>query len=134
MFHCHNLVHEDHAMMAAFNVSDLPNYNYPPQTSKFINPVDPRFISKPYTPDIATLDHVNNVVLPFFGALNGYEFHDEVEDSLVSFYKTATSVITDTAPVQSEFNGHKMKRVPEAKAMPTGLPFKRRYPDAVPEA
>ena len=30
MFHCHNLVHEDHDMMAAFNVSDvdLTAYGY----------------------------------------------------------------------------------------------------------
>ena len=24
MFHCHNLIHEDHDMMAAFNVTALP--------------------------------------------------------------------------------------------------------------
>ena len=129
MFHCHNLVHEDHAMMAAFNVSDLPNYNYPPQTSRFIDPLDPRFISKPYTSDVASMDHVKNVMLPYFGALNGYQYHDEVEDSLVSFYKTATSVITDTAPVESEFKGNKVKRIPVVKAVPTGLPFMRRFPD-----
>lgn len=126
MFHCHNLVHEDHAMMAAFNVSDLGNFNYPPQTSRFINPVDPRFTSRPYDPTVQTLDHVNGVILPFFSDLNGYEFHDEVEEALVTYWSTATKVITDIAPVQSEFNGRKMKRVPEAEAKPTpvAVPFK----------
>lgn len=128
MFHCHNLVHEDHSMMAAFNVSNLGNFNYPPQTSRFIDPMDPRFTSKPYDINVQTLDHVNTVILPYFSDLNGYEFHDEVEDVLVSYWKTATSVITDIAPVQSEFNGHKMKRIPEVKAVPTGLPFRRRQP------
>lgn len=28
MFHCHNLIHEDHEMMAAFNVSVLPDLGY----------------------------------------------------------------------------------------------------------
>jgi bilirubin oxidase len=123
MFHCHNLVHEDHSMMASFNVTDLPNFNYPQQVSKFINPVDPRFTSRRYNATEQTLDNVNNVVLPAFAALNGYEFHEEVEEALVTYYSTATSTISDTAPVQSEFNGKKAKRIAEAKAVPTGLSY-----------
>ncbi|KAH9214067.1 bilirubin oxidase precursor [Leptodontidium sp. 2 PMI_412] len=119
MFHCHNLVHEDHAMMAAFNVTSLPNFNYPPNTARFIDPLDPRFISKKYDASVQTLDNAVNVVLPAFANLKAYDNHEGVEDALVTYYQTATSTISDTAPTQSEFNG-KGKR----EAFPTGIPFK----------
>lgn len=115
-------MHEDHAMMAAFNVTDLPNFNYPQQVSKFIDPVDPRFTARPYDGAVNTLANVTAVTLPFFAALNGYEFHEEVEEALVTFYQTATSTISDAAPTQSEFNG-KMRR----EAVPTGLPHRKRF-------
>ncbi|KAI9158101.1 Bilirubin oxidase [Paramyrothecium foliicola] len=46
MFHCHNLIHEDHDMMAAFNVTVLPGYGY--NESTFIDPMDPTWRAKPY--------------------------------------------------------------------------------------
>jgi len=39
MFHCHNLIHEDHDMMAAFNVTSLENYGYTDKT-KFLDPME----------------------------------------------------------------------------------------------
>ncbi|KAK8117907.1 uncharacterized protein PG998_006188 [Apiospora kogelbergensis] len=49
MFHCHNLIHEDHDMMAAFNVTALEakelGYN---QTTDFADPMDPRWRARPY--------------------------------------------------------------------------------------
>jgi hypothetical protein len=39
MFHFHNLVHEDHNMMAAFNVIMLENWGYP-ETTHFIDPME----------------------------------------------------------------------------------------------
>ena len=38
MFHCHNLIHEDHEMMAAFNVTHLEDFGYDEKTY-FIDPV-----------------------------------------------------------------------------------------------
>jgi hypothetical protein len=46
MFHCHNLIHEDHDMMAAFNVTILPNYGYNEAT--FLDPMNPTWRPKPY--------------------------------------------------------------------------------------
>jgi bilirubin oxidase len=46
MFHCHNLIHEDHDMMAAFNVTALPNFGY--NNALFIDPMEPLFRAKPY--------------------------------------------------------------------------------------
>ncbi|KAK6851992.1 hypothetical protein PG995_012117 [Apiospora arundinis] len=51
MFHCHNLIHEDHDMMAAFNVTALNavagdfGYN---QTTDFADPMDARWRARPY--------------------------------------------------------------------------------------
>jgi bilirubin oxidase len=42
MFHCHNLIHEDHDMMAAFNVTQLQELGYNEQTD-FSDPEDPRW-------------------------------------------------------------------------------------------
>ncbi|KXJ93646.1 phenol oxidase A [Microdochium bolleyi] len=48
MFHCHNLIHEDNDMMAAFNVTQLANFGYS-ETTDFSDPMDARWRSKPYT-------------------------------------------------------------------------------------
>ncbi|OAL50901.1 Cupredoxin [Pyrenochaeta sp. DS3sAY3a] len=42
MFHCHNLIHEDHDMMAAFNVTQLQELGYNEATD-FSDPMDPRW-------------------------------------------------------------------------------------------
>jgi hypothetical protein len=44
MFHCHNLIHEDHDMMAAFNVSSLKDWGYP-ETTQFIDPEMRRMVT-----------------------------------------------------------------------------------------
>lgn len=41
MFHCHNLVHEDHEMMAAFNVTALKDIGY--NGTSFADPMDPKW-------------------------------------------------------------------------------------------
>jgi bilirubin oxidase len=41
MFHCHNLIHEDHDMMGAFNVSSLSNWGYTDKTY-FLDPMEVR--------------------------------------------------------------------------------------------
>ncbi|PVI06720.1 Cupredoxin [Periconia macrospinosa] len=46
MFHCHNLIHEDQDMMAAFNVTELANWGY--NETDFSDPEDPRYAAKPY--------------------------------------------------------------------------------------
>ncbi|KAG8157246.1 hypothetical protein KVR01_012954 [Diaporthe batatas] len=47
MFHCHNLIHEDHDMMAAFNVTALTNWGYN-DTTLFLDPMEPKFRAKPF--------------------------------------------------------------------------------------
>jgi hypothetical protein len=47
MFHCHNLIHEDNDMMAAFNVTVLSDYGY--NATSLIDPMQPVFRAKSYT-------------------------------------------------------------------------------------
>ncbi|KAI0022963.1 Cupredoxin [Xylariomycetidae sp. FL0641] len=47
MFHCHNLIHEDHDMMAAFNVTRLQDFGYD-EVTDFGDPEDPRWSARPY--------------------------------------------------------------------------------------
>ncbi|KAI9172677.1 Bilirubin oxidase [Paramyrothecium foliicola] len=46
MFHCHNLIHEDNDMMAAFNVTVLENHGY--NASAFVDPMDSRWRARPF--------------------------------------------------------------------------------------
>ena len=48
MFHCHNLIHEDHDMMAAFNVTALDGLGYDEATD-FSDPMDARWRARPYS-------------------------------------------------------------------------------------
>jgi bilirubin oxidase len=70
MFHCHNLVHEDHAMMDAFNVSSLTDFGYP-QTLEFQDPEDPRFLARDVQPDIYGVAAAQSAVSSF-AALHAY--------------------------------------------------------------
>nr|6IQZ_A Chain A, Bilirubin oxidase [Albifimbria verrucaria] len=46
MFHCHNLIHEDHDMMAAFNATVLPDYGY--NATVFVDPMEELWQARPY--------------------------------------------------------------------------------------
>ena len=90
MFHCHNLVHEDHDMMGAFNVSsiDLKPFGY---DDKVIleDPMTPLFRAKPYTG--TDLNTVKGVTLPAFDQLNAYPDAKIVDAALASFYAAAAA-------------------------------------------
>jgi bilirubin oxidase len=71
MFHCHNLVHEDHDMMAEFDVN---NTRADPAANgdSFSDPMTSVFRAKPYiSTDLYT---VQTETLPFFSGLEAYNF------------------------------------------------------------
>jgi len=100
MFHCHNLIHEDHDMMAAFNVTELPDFGYP-ETTRFVDPMDPRFRPREYRgTNVRTL---RNEILPNFARLRAYGDVEEVQAALDEYHATRVgppltgSVVTATA-------------------------------------
>ncbi|KAI6711800.1 bilirubin oxidase [Diplocarpon mali] len=97
MFHCHNLVHEDHDMMAAFNVSqvDLSSLGYPEKVS-FNDPMAPLFRAKAYVG--TDLGQVENVLLPYFQNLDAYPNAAAVEKALDEYYAHPPKTPSPTSP------------------------------------
>lgn len=83
MFHCHNAVHEDQDMMAAFNVTTLANFGYP-STERFVDPMEQRWRAKEYSG--TNLQQVQSELLPFFSSLDAYASVEEIEQALHDYY------------------------------------------------
>jgi FtsP/CotA-like multicopper oxidase with cupredoxin domain len=103
MFHCHNLIHEDHDMMAAFNVTSLADWGYP-ETTRFIDPMEQRYRSK----DITAADDSRDSIMKKcaeFEALEAYTDPEKMEESLVDYWangpKAPTTLATSTRPASS---------------------------------
>lgn len=86
MFHCHNLIHEDHDMMAAFNVTALADFGYP-ETTHFVDPMEQRWRAKPEDPAKSTQTYIEGTLLPGFSALNAYSDAAGVEAALEAYWK-----------------------------------------------
>ncbi|RXK34303.1 hypothetical protein BBD39_05580 [Arsenophonus endosymbiont of Bemisia tabaci Asia II 3] len=101
-FHCHNLIHEDHEMMAAFNVTALADLGYDEKT-RFIDPMEPRYRAKSF-PDADLRARTNDfsdasiqAKVEFFQSLEAYKNVDAVESRLSAYWATkATTLVTST--------------------------------------
>jgi len=88
MFHCHNLVHEDHAMMAAFNVSELQELGYNGTDLDLINPLEPKWRAKNSSDsDFTTLQ---SDVLPAFAATGAYRNVTAIKAQLSVYWENHT--------------------------------------------
>lgn len=74
MFHCHNLVHEDHDMMVAFNITNLAQWGYNESTA-FIDPLQPEFRPKDIEEAQYTEDAIMGKIQWFFD-WNSYNHGD----------------------------------------------------------
>ncbi|KAH8722545.1 hypothetical protein GQ44DRAFT_828866 [Phaeosphaeriaceae sp. PMI808] len=70
MFHCHNMVHEDHNMLVAFNVTNLEKWGYN-ESTVFIDPMEAVFRLRDIRPEEHTLDAIWEK-LEWFWGLNAY--------------------------------------------------------------
>lgn len=99
MFHCHNLIHEDHDMMAALNVTHLTDLGYDEKTS-FIDPMDTKYRAKSFDPKDLTNrdgDFENSKIeekCRMFQDLDAYKKANEVEEKLVEYWKTKSTLVT----------------------------------------
>lgn len=102
MFHCHNLIHEDHEMMAAFNVTALTDLGYDEKTS-FIDPMEARYRSKSFPDgDLSgrSGDFSDDAILAkmnWFVALEAYKNVGKVENALENYWKTKSASTLSTA-------------------------------------
>ncbi|THX27111.1 oxidase cueO precursor [Aureobasidium pullulans] len=99
MFHCHNLIHEDHDMMAALNVTHLTDLGYDEKTS-FIDPMDTKYRAKSFDPKDLTNrdgdfeDSKIEEKCRMFQDLDAYKKANEVEEKLVEYWKTKSTLVT----------------------------------------
>ncbi|KAL3426021.1 bilirubin oxidase [Phlyctema vagabunda] len=100
MFHCHNLIHEDHDMMAAFNVTEIGDFGYP-ETTRFIDPMEERWRSKNYDASKFTESYIKTVLLPMFSGLDAYGHEDAIEKALDDFYANGGPPRTSTSSALS---------------------------------
>ena len=95
-FHCHNLIHEDHEMMAAMNVTALADLGYDEKTT-FIGPMEQRYRAKGFAGADFTHragDFTGAAIeakVKFFNDLDAYRNVIAVESRLEDYWKTASS-------------------------------------------
>ncbi|KAM0708683.1 hypothetical protein Q7P35_005335 [Cladosporium inversicolor] len=95
-FHCHNLIHEDHEMMAAMNVTALADLGYDEKTT-FIDPMEQRYRAKGFAGSDFTgrsgdfTDAAIKEKVKFFNDLDAYRNVLAVESRLEDYWKTASS-------------------------------------------
>ncbi|KAH7040786.1 Cupredoxin [Microdochium trichocladiopsis] len=98
MFHCHNLIHEDHEMMAAFNVSYLALAGY--DETHYIDPMEDRWRSR--------TQNVTEMQEPFIrakirdmAAEQPYNHVDDIETALIGYWATASTSLNAPAATGS---------------------------------
>lgn len=108
MFHCHNLIHEDHDMMAAFNVSSLGDWGYP-ETTHFIDPMEQKYRSKDENDHDFEEEHIQEKLHDFY-MMDAYKNPEQVEAALESYWnnggpnqapKTTLATSTTKAPTST---------------------------------
>lgn len=99
MFHCHNLIHEDHDMMAAFNVSSLSDWGYP-ETTKFIDPMEEKYRSKDENDEDKKETTIMDKMAKF-EAMEAYNNVEKLEEALESYRINGAPKTLSTVTVSS---------------------------------
>lgn len=122
MFHCHNLIHEDHDMMAAFNITSLSNWGYP-ETTKFIDPMEQKYRSKDENPADFTEQAIQNRLWDFY-MMDAYKDPYKVEEALAEYWANggpsqspkSTTLSTSTVAAASSTNPSASAASPSASS------------------
>ncbi|CAD0092306.1 unnamed protein product, partial [Aureobasidium vineae] len=99
MFHCHNLIHEDHDMMVAFNVTKLADLGYSEKTS-MLDPMEPAYRAKYFPPNdfVARTGNFSNSAIAdkvsFFLSKEAYVNVVQAEKALEDYWATKTTLAT----------------------------------------
>ncbi|KAA8904787.1 Cupredoxin [Sphaerosporella brunnea] len=111
MFHCHNVVHEDVSMMAAFNITALQDFGYGNLTGGLEDPLDKRFKAKTYS--ATNLQQIKSEVLPYYAWLNAYPdpaFLEARIDEHWLTYKGPSPTSSASAAVSTSSSGTPLTR------------------------
>jgi bilirubin oxidase len=92
MFHCHNLIHEDHAMMAAFNITDLSDMGYSGADLAFTDPMEGKWRAQPYMD--TQISSLQSEILPKFAATQAYANVTGLQSKLDAYWSTHSDQAT----------------------------------------
>ncbi|KAF2716563.1 hypothetical protein K431DRAFT_307685 [Polychaeton citri CBS 116435] len=93
MFHCHNLIHEDHEMMVGLNVTALEDLGYDEKT-RFIDPMEQKYRASAFSDsDYAGRsgpfsDQAISDRCDAFADMDAYKNAKDVEENLVKYWST----------------------------------------------
>jgi hypothetical protein len=92
MFHCHNLIHEDHAMIDVFNVTKLEALGYSfNSTQVYANPMDAEFAALPFKDQDFSFE-AEDAAVSSLAALSAYAPASSLMAAESSYWATATQV------------------------------------------
>ncbi|KAM0716075.1 hypothetical protein Q7P37_008589 [Cladosporium fusiforme] len=123
MFHCHNLVHEDHEMMGAFNVTLLEELGYDfESTLGFDDPESDKYSASDFSED-AYQDEARHSAVRSLGSLNAYQPASSLKAAQASYYaanegNAATTAFTQTRSVTPSNAGEGFSSSTTAQAAP----------------
>ena len=108
MFHCHNLVHEDHEMMAAFNVTLLEELGYDfESTQGYDNPDGTEYSAADFSDD-AYGDEAKHSVVRSLGSLNAYQPATSLVAALSNYYTANSNQPEASSTVTSQIKSSVM--------------------------
>ncbi|KAL1582192.1 hypothetical protein WHR41_09184 [Cladosporium halotolerans] len=125
MFHCHNLVHEDHEMMAAFNVTRLEElgYNFE-STQGFDDPEGKKYSAVDFSADAYDYDAKHSLVRSL-GELNAYQPASSIKAAQASWYaengdnrNPSTTSVTQSESVAPSSAGEGFSSSVTSEALP----------------
>lgn len=117
MFHCHNMIHEDHLMMDAMNVTLLKELGYQfNSTWDFAEPTDPRWAAKDYDAGAYEQSAIASTVSKL-GNLNAYKPANALATAATKYFGGG----------QAD-NGEGSAGAPGPSGAPSGTPNRRRHP------
>lgn len=96
MFHCHNLIHEDHEMLAEFNVTQVDGLGLN-EVDLFADPMDPQYRAVDFVEDEfksgtgAFSQSSIQARVNFFANKKAYQDVDHVEDVLATYWDNKAS-------------------------------------------
>ncbi|KAF3045325.1 hypothetical protein E8E11_003189 [Didymella keratinophila] len=102
MFHCHNLIHKDHEMLAAFNITALADFGYN-ETTRFVDPMNPQYRAGSFNDGDYSKrngpfsESEIKKKLDWFVKLDAYNKVDEVEKALAEYWSIHKSGATASA-------------------------------------
>ncbi|KAK3112566.1 hypothetical protein LTR53_011038 [Teratosphaeriaceae sp. CCFEE 6253] len=105
MFHCHNLIHEDHTMMDAFNVTYLQELGYTTAID-YSDPMNPAFAPQAYS-DAAFQPAAISSAVSSLANMGAYTAFDSLASAEAKYYATAG------------YHGDASKAAPSVTAVPS---------------